>query len=335
MKRWLMVLLAGLIILSRIAAGGSAEKESSSAADGEKQVKAVVLLEGPLADTGWNSSSWEALQGLGDKYGWDVSYQDNVSTDNMIALLRGYGQQNFDLVFGPGWLWAEPMTAIAPEFPDTTWINLNQSVSGSPNLSSNLWIVGEGGYFLGLLAAHMTETKKIAKIGGTESPFIAYEYEQMKKIAKEVDPEIEYSISYVGSWSDAAKAKELARAAIEMGADIILSVSGGADLGVHEAVREADRKVMYMGWTADNRQWLPDHTIGSWVALPGDLLRLAGEEYAAGTLKAGPTVYDMSDGAHYLVLSEKNVPEDVQKIVNDAIREYSNGKLSIETVDGF
>jgi basic membrane protein A and related proteins len=296
-----------------------------------KTVKAAVLLEGPLADTGWNTSSWEALLELEKKYGWEVSYQDNINTDNMIDLLRGYGQRNFDLVFGPGWLWAEPMGQIAPEFPNTTWVNINQNVSGPSNFSSNGWITGEGGYLLGLLAAQMTNTKKIAQIGGTESPLIFYEYEVFKKVAQEIDPEIEVVINYVGSWNDPAKAKELARANIDAGADIIMSVSGSGDLGVFEAINESGKDVMFLGWTGDQCSFVPDHTIASWVQLPGFLLKLAAEEYQAGTLEPGYTFYSMKDDAAMISWCNDNVPADIMKSVNDAIQQYKDGQLEIET----
>jgi basic membrane protein A and related proteins len=296
----------------------------------EEHVKAVVLLEGPLADTGWNTSCWEAMQAMEAEYGWEVSYQDNVNTDNMVDLLRGYGQQDFDIVFGPGWLWAEPMTEIAPEFPDTTWVNINQNISGPDNLVSNGWVTGESGYFLGILAAQMTQTKKIGYIGGTESPLISYEYEMMKKVAQEFDPEIEVTISYVGSWADAAKAKELALANIEGGADIILSVSGGGDLGVFEAVQE-NEGTMFIGWTGDQCSFVPDQTIASMVELPGFLLKLAAVDFENGALQAGYTPYSITDGAHDIAWCGDNVPDDVVKMVEDAIEQFKNGELEIET----
>jgi basic membrane protein A len=317
-----------VVVLVAIGACGPAAEEEAG------PVKAAVLLEGPLADTGWNSSSWAALEELGEKYGWEVSYQDNVDTDNMEDLLRGYGEQGFDLVFGPGWLWAEPMTKISPEFPDTTWVNINQNVAGPDNFSSNGWVTGEAGYFSGLLAAKMTKTKKIAHIGGTESPLIAYEYERFRDVAKEVDPEIETVISYVGSWSDPAKAKELAIANIEAGVDIILAVSGSSDLGVFEAIKEAQEAgnpVMFIGWTADQCQYAPESTIVSVVQLPGDLLKLAGEDYQAGELEPGYTYYSMKQGAVSLAWCGDNVPDEIKKDVEDAIEQYNNGELEIQT----
>lgn len=337
-KLLLVVAILSLLVVSACTPAAAPAAEEPAAEEpaaveepAKEPVKAAVLLEGPLADTGWNTSCWEAMQEMEQKYGWDVSYQDNVNTDNMVDLLRGYGQKEFDLVFGPGWLWAEPMGQIAPEFPNTTWVNINQNVSGPPNFSSNGWVTGEGGYFLGLLVGQMTQTKKIAKISGTESPLVLYEYEQIVKVAKEIDPEIETSISYVGSWQDPAKAKELALANIEAGADIIIAVAGSGDLGVFEALNETDKDVMFIGWTGDQCSFVPDNTIASWVQLPGFLLRLAAEEYQAGTLQPGYSYYSMKQGADDLAWCKDNVPEDVMKSVNDAMQQYKDGTLEIET----
>ena len=68
------------------AAEAPAAEEPAAEEPMEEHVKAVVLLEGPLADTGWNTSCWEAMQAMEAEYGWEVSYQDNVNTDNILIF---------------------------------------------------------------------------------------------------------------------------------------------------------------------------------------------------------------------------------------------------------
>lgn len=293
--------------------------------------KAAVLLEGPLADTGWNTSSWEALQELSKKYGWEVVYTDNVKTEDMEDLLRGYGQKEYDLVFGPGWLFGDPMVKISKEFPKTQWVNVNLNTTADDNFSSNGWVTGEMAYFAGRVAGAMTKSGKLAWIGGTESPLIAYDYEAYSQGAKEVNPNVDLTISYVGSWQDPAKAKELAQAQIESGADVILSVAGSGDLGVFEAItaaQENGKDVKFVGWTGDQCQFLPKYTLVSVVQLPGFLLRIAGEEFQNGKLKSGHSVYGVKDNAQYIAWCGNNVPEEIQQEVDKMLKDYIDGKLT-------
>ena len=66
--------------------------------------------------------------------------------------------------------------------------------------------------------------------------------------AKAVDPEIKVLISYIGSFNDAAKGKELAMAQIDQGADVVFAVAGGAGLGVLSGCAEKKCLCNRRGW---------------------------------------------------------------------------------------
>lgn len=300
--------------------------------EAKKPIKAAVLLEGPLADTGWNTSCWEAMQQMKTDYGWDVSYIDNTETEDMEELMRGYGQKGYDIVFGPGWLFADPMIKVSAEFPKTTWVNINEHTDAGENFSSNGWVTGEMAYFVGQVAAKMTKTNKVAWIAGTESPLVSYDKEVFDIGGKKVNPAMTTTISYVGNWQDPAKAKELAKASIESGTDIILSIAGSGDFGVFEAINEAKAKgtsTKLIGWTGDVCSDVPDDTLVSVVQLPGFLLKLSALDFEKGKLKSGYSVYSIKDGAQSLAWCGTNVPKDFQKEIDDMMQQYIDGKLDV------
>lgn len=331
MFKKLKVLLVFVCLLS-IALATACSPAAPATPTAQKVIKAAVLLEGPLADTGWNTSCWESMQALSKEYGWDVSYIDNTETEDMEELMRGYGQKGYDIVFGPGWLFSDPMKKVAPEFPNTTWVNINEHTEAGENFSSNGWVTGEVSYFAGLVAAKMTKTNKIAWIAGTESPLVSYDKEVFENQAKAVNPDATTIISYVGNWQDPAKAKELAKASIESGVDVILSVAGSGDFGVFEAINEAKasgKDVKIIGWTGDICKDMPEQTLLSIVQLPGYLLKLAGDEFQKGTLKSGYSVYSIKNGAQDLAWCGTNVPADLQKEVDDLLQQYIDGTLDV------
>ncbi|MCX6080303.1 MAG: BMP family protein [Chloroflexi bacterium] len=320
-----------LLVIAMLAACAPAVAPSPTPVP-KKSIKAVVLLEGPLADTGWNTSSWAALQELSKKYGWEVTYSDNTETSNMEDLMRSYASKNYDIVFGPGWLFGDPMLKVSPEFPNTKWVQLNENNKGGDNFSSNGWITGEMAYFMGKVAAKMSPTGKLAWIAGTESTIVSADKEIFEAAAKEVNPNVTVVISYVGSWQDPVKAKELAKANIEGGVDVILSIAGSGDFGVFEAIKEANqagKKIKVEGWTGDICSYMPNDTLVSLVQLPGSLLKLAGEDFQAGKLKPGHSVYSVKDGAQNLAWCGTNTPSDYQKEIDQGVKDYINGKLQV------
>ncbi|MFN8457063.1 MAG: BMP family protein [Anaerolineae bacterium] len=329
MNKRLSVVMILVIMLAALAMSGCGAAPKATPA-ATTPTKAAILLEGPLADTGWNTSSWDAMQALSKKYGWEVAYTDNVKTEDMEDLMRGYGQKGYSLVFGPGWLFGDPMVKVSKEFPKTRWVNLNLNTTAGDNFSSNGWVTGEMAYFVGRVAGAMTKSGKLAWIAGTESPLVAYDFDSYSKGAKEVNPNVTLNISYVGNWQDPAKAKELAQAQIEGGADIILSIAGSGDLGVFEAIEAAQKKgtnIQLIGWTGDDCQFEPKYTLVSVVQLPGFLLRIAGEEYQAGKLKSGHSVYGVKDDAQHIAWCGKNVPDNIQQEIDKMLKDYIDGKM--------
>lgn len=63
-------------------------------------------------------------------------------------------------------------------------------------------------------------------------------------------------ISYIGSFNDAAKGKELAMAQIDQGADVVFAVAGGAGLGVLSGC--AEKNVYAIGVDGDQYEILKE-----------------------------------------------------------------------------
>ena len=74
--------------------------------------------------------------------------------------------------------------------------------------------------------------------------------------AKRMRPDIEVLSAYVGSFSDVAKAKEITKALIERGADVVTATGNESVMGTIQAAQEA--KVMAIGTAFDSWQAAPD-----------------------------------------------------------------------------
>lgn len=204
---------------------------------------------------------------LGDKSICDLSYAglQKVETDYGVRIkcieLGGDATKQIptfiDLAEDPDWdiiiagtpNLRESLLEVAGDYPEQQFILYDAAVANAsegvtaedyPNVYSMEHAQNEGSYVVGAAAAMLTTSEDektnaehiIGFVGGGQNTAIEDFLVGYIEGAKAVDPEIKVLISYIGSFSDSAKGKELAMAQIDQGADVVFSVAGGAGLGV-------------------------------------------------------------------------------------------------------
>lgn len=110
------------------------------------------------------------------------------------------------------------------------------------NLSLYTFNIQEASFLAGYLAAGMSSTGKIGFIGGMRNPeIIKFEagYKAGAKIYNQFNnASVEVITSYCESFSDPAKAKQMALSQFDAGTDIIFTAAGASGNGVIDATRE-------------------------------------------------------------------------------------------------
>ena len=89
-------------------------------------------------------------------------------------------------------------------------------------------------YLMGMIAGAMTKTNKLGMVGGYPIGEVNRLFHAFINGALSVNPDIQYKVTFIGSWYDPPKAKEAAFAQIEAGADIMYAERAG----VVDAARE-------------------------------------------------------------------------------------------------
>lgn len=230
------------------AAGSEAASESAAPA-GEK-LKLVVCV-GWINDLSFYQSTYEGsqrvLKELGDKYDVEVV---EMGTDNAVWPDAFYdaADNGADIVVTVGYQNKEAFETIPKEYPDTKFILFDQEIDyssgGLDNVLSVVFDANGAGFLSGAAAGYYTTSeqgnpdKKIGFVGAYDSATINNFLVGYAEGARYVDPEIEVSTAYIGGFADTAKAKDLAKAQIDGGADVMFQVAGGAGNGVFEAVTE-------------------------------------------------------------------------------------------------
>ncbi len=252
------------------------------------------------------------------------------STDIERAL-RQLARLKFDLIIGVGFLFQEPMSRVAAEFPNARFAIVDVEAEGQ-NVASLIFKAHEGAYLVGAIAALKTEMNKIGFIGGMNIPLLHSFEAGYRTGAKAIAPEVEVFVDYAGvtpqAFSDPAKGKELGLGQYNKGVDVIMAGAGATSLGILEAAKKEKK---YIIWADANGNHLaPGLVLTSMIKGVGLSVYQTIESVVEGKFTGGTKVYGLKEGGIEYIVDDNNrelfsegilkrVERLEQKIINEEI----------------
>lgn len=261
----------------------------------------ALLTPGPISDQSWNGGAYRGLMAIRDSLGAQVSHIQTKTPADFEENFREYGARGFHMVIGHGFEFQDAAKRVAPQFPKTTYVTTSGNTS-SANVAGISFSFSDASYLAGVLAGHMTRSKIVGVIGGTELPPVKESFEAFSRGVKSVQPSATLLTAFVGNWDDVSAGKEQALAQIARGADVIFQNADGAGLGVFQAAREKSG-VYIVGSNADQNNIAPQVTLGSVVIdLPRAFLTVA-REIKGGAFQPRVVVFDAKSDVVRLVVN--------------------------------
>lgn len=292
------------------------------------ELKIALLLDGPINDQGWNQGAYDGLAAVKTKYLADVAYSESFARADMEAAFSDYAARGYNIIFAHGFEFSDAADKVAAQFPDTIFV-VTHGKAGltSPNIATIQYEEEQLGFLLGILAGQMTKTNKLAAIGGYEIPPIAIPFKAFELGAKQVNPNVEVSVSWIDSWTDIAKMKEAANAAIATGADVIFPVASGASAGGLYAAKEAG--VWAIGYSGDQYVFAPEVTLTSGIVDTGLSIQLLVDEIVNGTFEHKDYWYGLKENVLRLA-PYHNTEDKIPQAVKDSVKEWTKKIVSGE-----
>lgn len=308
------------------------EKEKEDPMAALKGMKMAGVLSGPVNDGGWNTNAYKALVNLRDKYGMEIAYTEYTKVEDATQVMRDYADSGYQIIFAHGYEYADQVKQVAQEYPELKFIQTNGAEANVPNLYTVTFAAGEGGYIIGYTAGLTTKANKVHWVVGTEFPLMTYELEESARGCKASNPNCEVTWSFVGSWHDPAKAKELAKAALDNGNDVIIGCADAGDVGSVEAVKEVaqgGKYVRFISWVADRNYMAPELVLGGWEQdVPVEIENIV--RMIAEGKPGGHFSLDMTTGAHYMNPFYGLIPAENEQKVVDLIQKYLADPKSVD-----
>lgn len=272
-----------------------------------------------------------AAQGRGDI---DYVFSENVSNTDYARVMREYAEQGYQLIIGEVFAVEQEAREVAADYPDIAFL-MGSSFKHDPALPNFAVFdnyIQDASYLSGIIAGAMTETGNIGMVGGFPIPEVNRLMHAFMAGAREINPDITFQVSFIGSWFDPPKAKETAFAMIENGADMLYAER----FGVSDAAQE--RGVLAIGNVIDTQADYPETVVASALWHFEPTLDKAIAEVRAGSFTAADYgIYSfMKEGGCSLAplgTFEGKVPAEAMALVEQRRQEILSGAFTVAIND--
>ena len=226
----------------------------------QKPITVGMIYVGPKDDFGYNQSHAEAATEIKKMAGVKVVEEENVpETQAVQKTMQGMiTQDGATLLFPTSFGYFDPhMLAIAARNPNVRFSHCGGMWSKGKhpdNTGSFFGYIDEAQYLNGVIAGHVSKSKKIAFVAAKPIPQVLRNINAYTMGARSVDPKITCSVIFTGDWSMAVKEAEATNSLADQGADVFTMHVDGPKVVVETA---AKRGKMVCGYHASQAKLAP------------------------------------------------------------------------------
>jgi len=222
----------------------------------QAKIKVAAIYSVPFEQQ-WVSRIHKALKAAEARGEIEYKASENVANADYERVMREYATAGNALIVGEAFPVEAAARKVAKDFPKVSFLMGSSGKPVAPNFSVFDNYIQEPAYLSGMIAGGMTKTNKIGLVGGFPIPEVNRLMHAFMAGAKETNPKVEFSVSFINSWFDPPKAKEAAFAMIAKGADVMYAER----FGVSDAAKEKGK--LAIGNVINTQDKYPDTVIAS------------------------------------------------------------------------
>ena len=293
------------------------------------KIKVAAIYTVPVEQQ-WVSRIHKALNAAVARGDIEYVYSENVANTDYERVMREYSEAGHNLVVGEVFAVERAARQVAKDYPKTAYLMGSSFGPSGDNFSVfDNWI-HEPSYLTGIVAGSLTKSNKIGMVGGYPIPEVNRLMHAFMDGAREANPDVKFSVSFIGSWYDPPKAKEAAFAMMDAGADIMYAER----YGVSDAAKE--RGVLAIGNVIDTQKEYPGTVVASALWHMEPTIDRAIAAVIGGSFKAedyGAYSYMTHGGASLAPIDPKLVNEAIMSKVKAREDEILNGLFRVNVND--
>lgn len=317
----------------------STEPVGGGEGDGAGMKVGMVLDIGGVDDDSFNEAANAGLQAAKTDFGVEVQYlEPNEDGSNRGDLLRQLADEDYNLIIGVGFLFAEAMEPLAAEYPDIQFAIVDDASFEADNVTSIVFAEEQGSFLVGAAAALKSGTGKIGFIGGVNTELIQKFQAGFEAGVAQISEEAEVDSRYIteppdfNGFADPASARTIADDMYDADTDVVYHAAGGSGTGLFESAVEADR--LAIGVDSDQYQQVDEATqpciLTSMLKRVDVGVYTAIEDLVNDELEAGSLLFDLeNDGVGYA--TDGGQLEDVNDQLEDLKQQIIDGDIEVPT----
>ena len=219
-----------------------------------------AIYVGPRDDFGYNQAHAEGVAQLKKMAGVKVVEEENVpETQAVQKSMQGMiSQDGAKLLFPTSFGYFDPhMLAVAGKNPGVRFAHcggLWTQGKHPANTGSFFGYIDEAQYLNGVIAGHMSKSKKLGFVAAKPIPQVLRNINAFTMGARSVDPKITTTVIFTGDWSMAVKEAEATNSLADQGVDVFTMHVDGPKVIVETA---AKRGKMVCGYHASQAKLAP------------------------------------------------------------------------------
>jgi basic membrane protein A len=342
------LLLAGSMALAACAsdepaAGGGGEGGGGGTATEELRV-GLAYDTGGRGDRSFNDSAYTGAAAATDALGGDLQeLSPNDDASNRAQLLTQLAEEGFNPVIAVGFNYDEVIGEVAPQFPDTTFAQVdgsNADGAKGENVTGLIFAEEEGSFLAGVAAALKSESGHIGFVGGVESPLIEKFEAGYAAGARAVNPGIRVDSQYISpagdfsGFNDPARGQIVAQGFYDAGADIVYHAAGGSGIGVFQAAADSGNRAI--GVDSDQYLTVSDPALQA-VIMTSMLKRVDNaveqfiNDYAEGNVTGATDVLNDLSTEGIALATSGGFIDDIQDDIDGYAQQIIDGTITVPT----
>lgn len=207
----------------------SSGESTSSSASSEEAMTIGFIYVGPKDDFGYNQAHAEAAAKMASAFPW-INLVEEASVPETTAVQETMRSMieldGANVIFPTSWGYFDPHSLkLAQEYPEVQFFHPNYPLDPSDpkNMGSYLSALMEPAYLSGIVAASMSETKRLGFVVPKPIPIVLQEVNSFTLGAKSINPDIIVQAIFTGDWSLPIKESEATHGLIDQQADVIIT----------------------------------------------------------------------------------------------------------------
>jgi basic membrane protein A and related proteins len=297
-------------------------------------VKPAIIYDlGGKFDKSFNEAAYHGAEKFKEETG--IDYRDfEISNDaQREQALRRFARDGNDPIVMAGFSWADALSKVAAEYPDTDFAIIDMVVD-APNVRSVVYKEQEGSYLVGVMAAMASKTGTVSFVGGMDIPLI-------RKFAcgyvggvKATNKDATVLQAMTGdtpeAWNNPVKGGEIAKSQMAQGSDVVYAAAGGTGIGVLQAA--ADEGKLGIGVDSNQNGLQPGHVLTSMLKRVDVAVYNAFNDAKNDQFTYGFNVLGLAENGVDYAMDDNNAPlvsQEMRDAVEQAKSDIITGKIEV------